>query len=111
MRRATANRVLNYFRAALNLAWRNGLAPSDDAWRRVKPFRGVDAPVIRYLTTDEITRLLNACSGGFRDLVHAALLTGCRYGELCRLKVADYNRDVGTLTVRIGKGGKAATSP
>ena len=106
-RRATANRVLNYFRAALNLAWRNGLAPSDDAWRRVKPFRGVDAPVIRYLTTDEITRLLNACSGSFRDLVHAALLTGCRYGELCRLKVADYNRDVGTLTVRIGKGGKA----
>jgi integrase len=107
VRRATANRLLNYFRAALNLAWRNGLVPSDDAWRRVKPFRAVDAPVIRYLTTDEITRLLNACSGAVRDMVHAALLTGCRYGELCRLTVADYNRDVGTLTVRIGKGGKA----
>lgn len=98
--------MLNYVRAAFNLAWRNGLVPSDDAWRRVKPFRGVDAPVIRYLTIDEITRLLNACPGGFRDLVHAALLTGCRYGELGRLMVADYNRDVGTLTVRIGKGGK-----
>src|SRR4029077_9639800 len=53
------------------------------------------------------TRLLNACHGAFRDLVHAALLTGCRYGELCRLKVADYNRDVGTLTIREGKSGKA----
>jgi len=52
------------------------------------------------------TRLLNACPGAFRDLAHAALLTGCRYGELCRLKVADYNRDVGTLSIRIGKGGK-----
>ena len=104
-RRATANRVLTYLKAALNHAWRAGLVPSDDAWRRVKPFRSVDAPVIRYLSTDEITRLLNGCHGSFRDLVHAALLTGCRYGELCRLKVADYNPDVGTLTIRAAKSG------
>jgi len=104
-RRATANRVLTYLKAALNHAWRAGLVPSDDAWRRVKPFRAVDAPVIRYLSHDEITRLLNACQGAFRDLVHAALLTGCRYGELCRFKVADYNRDVETLTIREGKSG------
>jgi integrase len=104
-RRATANRVLTYLKAALNHAWRSGLVPSDDAWRRVKPFKSVDAPVIRYLSQDEITRLLNACAGSFRDLVHAALLTGCRYGELCRLKVSDYNPDVGTLTVRETKSG------
>jgi integrase len=105
-RRASANRALTYLKAALNLAWRNGAIPSDDAWRRVKPFRSVDAPLIRYLTQDEITRLLNACEGGFRDLVHAALLTGCRYGELCRFRIADYNPDVGTLTVREAKSGK-----
>jgi integrase len=105
-RRATANRVLTYLKAALNHAWRNGVVPSDDAWRRVKPFRSVDAPVIRYLSRDEITRLLNACQGAFRDLVHAALLTGCRHGELRRLKVTDYNGDVGTLTVREAKSGQ-----
>jgi integrase len=105
-RRATANRVLTYLKAALNHAWRSGVVPSDDAWRRVKPFRSVDAPVIRYLSEHEITRLLNACQGAFRDLVHGALLTGCRYGELCRLKVADYNTDVETLTIREGKGGR-----
>jgi len=77
-RRASANRVLTYLKAALNHAWRNGMVPSDDAWRRVKPFKSVDAPVIRYLSDDEIPRLLNACAGAFRDLVHAALLTGCR---------------------------------
>jgi integrase len=106
-RRATANRVLTYLKAGLNHAWRSGMVPSDDAWRRVKPFRSVDAPVIRYLSEDEITRLLNACQGAFRDLVHGALLTGCRYGELCRLRVADYNPDVETLTIREGKGGRA----
>jgi integrase len=98
-RRATANRLLVYLKAALNLAWRDGIVASDDAWRRVKPFRAVDAPVIRYLTSDEITRLLNACSRAFRELVYAALLTGCRYGELSRLKVADYNREVGPTAV------------
>ena len=105
-RRASANRVLTYLKAALNLAWRNGLTPSDDAWRRVKPFRSVEAPLVRYLSHDEIARLRNAATGGFRDLVYLALLTGCRYGELCRFKVADYNADVGTLSVRIAKGGK-----
>ena len=107
-RRASANRVLTYLKAALNLAWRNGLVPSDDAWRRVKPFRSVEAPLVRYLSPDEMTRLRNASTGGFRDLVYLALLTGCRYGELCRFKVADYNADVGTLSVRIAKGGQGA---
>ena len=105
-RRATANRVLTYLKAALNQAWRNGVTPDDSAWRRVKPFKSVDVPVIRYLSQDEITRLFNACGGGFRDLVHAALLTGCRYGELRRLKVADYNPDVGTLAIREAKSGQ-----
>jgi hypothetical protein len=45
-RRATANRVLTYLKAALNHAWRAGLVASDDAWRRVKPFRSVDAPAL-----------------------------------------------------------------
>jgi integrase len=105
-RRATANRVLTYLKAALNQAWRNGVTPDDSAWRRVKPFKSVDAPVIRYLSQDEITRLFNAGGGGFRDLVNAALLTGCRYGELCRLKVGDYNSDVGTLAIREAKSGQ-----
>jgi integrase len=104
-RRATANRVLTYLKAALNHAWRSGMVPSDDAWRRVKPFRSVDVPLIRYLSRDEIARFLNACQGAFRDLVQLALLTGCRYGELCRLKIADYNPDVRTLTIREAKSG------
>jgi len=42
----------------------------------VKPFKSYDAPVVRYLTQDEITRLLNACQRTFRDLAHATFLSG-----------------------------------
>jgi integrase len=51
-------------------------------------------------------RLLNACDPGFRPLVRAALETGCRYGELCRLVVSDFNGDAGTLAIRQTKSGK-----
>lgn len=54
-RQATANRILTIFKAALNHAWREGRAPSDEAWRRVKPFRNVDAPKVRFLSEAEAT--------------------------------------------------------
>ena len=107
-RRATANRVLTVLKAALNHAWREGIVLSDDAWRRFSPFKAVDAPVIRYLSQEEVRRLVNACSIDFRDLVRGALLTGCRYGELIALRAADYNSDAGTVAVREVKGWKSA---
>ena len=48
-------------------------------------------------------RLINSCQGDFRALVHAALQTGARYGELARLQVADFNQEAGTLHVRKSK--------
>lgn len=103
-RRSTANRMLTTLKAALNLAWREGRTPSDAAWRRVVPFKGVDAARVRYLTLAESKRLINGCAeDDFRRLVQAALATGCRYGELCRLTVADFNADSGTVTIRQSK--------
>ncbi len=106
-RRATANRVLTVLKAALNHAFHQGKAASDDAWRKVKPFREVDAAVIHYLTESECRRLINACQGRFRDLVRGALATGCRYGELTRMRAGDFNPEAGTVTIRISKAGKA----
>ena len=105
-RRSTANRVLTVLKAALNYAFNEGRVDSDDAWRRVKPFREVDAAVVRYLTADQCRRLVNACPRDFRSLVQAALATGCRYGELIRMSVADFNTVAGTVSVRLSKGGK-----
>jgi integrase len=105
-RRASANRIFTMLRAALNHAFNDGKVSSDKAWRKVKPFKDVDAARDRYLTIPECQRLINASDGDFRLLVQAALQTGCRYGELGRLVVADFNSDIGTLAVRKSKTGK-----
>jgi integrase len=93
-------------KAALNRAWREGKIASDGAWRRVEPFEEADAARIRYLQIVECQRLINAAEGEFRDLVRAALATGCRFGELAALQVRDFNPDAGTLHIRTSKIGK-----
>jgi integrase len=105
-RRATTNRNLTVLRAALNHAFREGKVPSDVAWRRVKPFRATDAARVRFLSVAEAQRLVNATDSEFRPMVEAALCTGCRYSELGRLEVQDFDPDAGTLAIRQSKSGK-----
>jgi integrase len=103
-RRASANRILTMLKAALNRAFQAGRVASDQAWRRVKPFAKVDEAVVRYLTAEEARRLVHACDDRFRRLVQAALLTGCRYSELTRLRASAFNLDSGTIAIRLSKG-------
>lgn len=105
-RRSSANRVLATLKAALNHAWREGHVATDIEWRRVRSFPGTVAARARYLTVQEARRLINASAGQFRRLVEAALATGCRYSELSRLTVSDFNPDAGTLHIRKSKSGK-----
>jgi integrase len=105
-RRSAANRVLTVLKAALNHAHRERRCTSDDAWRQVRAFREADAARLRYLSDDEARRLTNVCPADFRTLVTAALLTGCRYGELTALIVDDFNPDVGTIRIPVSKSGK-----
>ncbi len=106
-RKSTANRLLTVLKAILNYAFNEGYVDTDIAWRRVKPFKNVDAPKIRYLNNNECTRLINTCEDDFRQLVKGALLTGARYGELCNATVDDFNVDTGTLYISDSKNGKA----
>lgn len=105
-RRATANRILTVLKAALNHAFHEGRAQTDEAWRRVKPYREVDSAIIRFLSPEEIRRLANACQGEFRDLLRGALVSGCRYGELTRMRASDFHVESGAVTVRTAKSGK-----
>ncbi|WP_336489381.1 tyrosine-type recombinase/integrase [Methylobacterium nigriterrae] len=105
-RRSTANRLLTVLKAALNHAFHEGRAATDEPWRKVKPYREADAAVVRYLSPAECLRLVSACEPSFRHLVRGALVTGCRYGELIRLQAADFNPDAGTVTIRQSKAGK-----
>ena len=52
------------------------------------------------------SRVFSTAAKVHSGISQLALLTGCRYGELCRFKVADYNPDVETLTIREGKSGQ-----
>ncbi len=107
-RQATANRILTILKATLNHAREEGrYTGPDDAWRLVKAFRGADAPKVRYLFDDECVRLANACPPDFRALVTAALLTGCRYGELADMKAGDLDHQAGTVNIPRSKSGKA----
>ena len=106
---ATANRTWTVCRAALNHAFRGGRVDFDLAWRRIQPFQDVDEPRRRFLSVAEANRLMACCSGPFRDLVQAALLTGLRPGELIRLVVAQFQKT--RLEVSAGKSGKSRYVP
>jgi len=106
-RRVSANRVLASLKAALNFARRRRKVATDDAWREVEPFEGVNAARERHLSVAEAQRLVNAAApDDFRRLVQAALQTGARYGELARLCVRDYDGGNGSLAVHQSKSGK-----
>lgn len=101
---AAVNRDLELLRRVLNFAVGNG-------WIEVNPFRGKPAIISlsaeprrdRVLTVDEEARLLEACTGRraqLRPLVVVAVETGCRRGELFKLRWSDVDLDARRLTVR-----------
>lgn len=108
-RQATANRLLNVLKAALNRVWRQGRVLNDAEWRRVKPFENVDQPRLRFLSKEECRRLLNASPPAFRQLAYGTLYTGLRVGELCTLRA----EDIGESALRVwqSKSGKPRTVP
>ena len=103
-RRATANRDMTVLKAALNLAYANMRIATDQAWKSVKPFKGVDGARLRYLTDDEARRLVNGAAIEFRPIVQASLLTGARWGELRNVTVADVDLQAGTVRLQETKG-------
>lgn len=102
-RRSTANRVLTVLKAALNVAYRDGRVPSDDAWRRVQPFPRVAVGPGAYLSPEQCVRLVDYCAPDFRRLVQAALLTGARFAELSNLVSRDFDRQSGSVFIHKSK--------
>lgn len=105
----SANRVWTILRAALNLAFQNERTPTDQAWRRIKPFKNVERPQTRFLSADECRRLIRAARPDFANLTRACLLTGMRLGELVALRAADVGP--GHVTIRHSKTGLARRVP
>jgi len=107
-RKDSANRVWTILRSALRLAVKQRKVSADleSEWRRVEPFENVSVSRDRFLSVAEARRLINACDPDFRVMVEAALATGARYGELCRLECRDFHPDSGTVSIRFTKTGR-----
>lgn len=72
--------------------------------------RGQEART-RFLTTEEIEKLLEGASKRFRPLLMVALHTGMRKGEIFRLKWPDVDFKTGLITVHMSKSGKRRSIP
>jgi integrase len=105
-KRSTLNRVISNVKACLNRAFQDGHVSSDSAWRRLRKFKGADSARILWLSADQATRLINAAAPDFRPIIHAAMLSGCRWGELRALKCRDYDPVSGSVNVAESKSGK-----
>ena len=106
-RQASVNRVWTVLRAALNHAKAQKHILTDTAWVDIKPFKRVDVPKVRFLSMVEVNAVVAACSPDFQSLLKAALLTGCRCGELTAMLVSEFNEQDGTLYVARSKNGEA----
>ena len=97
-----ANRLLSYFKAALNLALqqRDRCHGSGVAHRQSFSGRGTSPASNPYRRADQAAAEAYV-QGSFRELMESALLTGGRYGELIAARVEDLDVENGTLqTIR-----------
>jgi len=110
-RRASANRIMNVLKAALNRAYDDGLVSDKTSWQMVKPFPKADEARIRFLSDAEGVRLVNSCAPDLRQLVQAALLTGARFGELAAMQAQDVNLRTAQVYIARSKSGKPRHVP
>ncbi len=94
---STVNRELNVLKCMFHRAieWDMIL---DSPAKKVKKFQ-VDDKRVRFLTVEEINRLLSVCSGSLFGIVGLAINTGMRRGEILKLKWEDVDFENGIIYI------------
>jgi integrase len=107
-RRATTNRTVRRLVAALNHALETGRVNANSMNWKIAPFKNAEVARAEYLTETQQRTFVTACSEelDFQNLVLAGLQTGCRLGELARLRVRDFVASSKTIYVQQSKSGK-----
>jgi len=106
---ATVNREVACLKAIFNYAIKNKKA-TDNPVRAVKMLKENNTRT-RYLSEEEINRLLPACPKGLKPIVQTALLTGMRLGEILNQKWEDIDFDRGIILIKNTKSGYSREIP
>jgi integrase len=101
---ATVNRYLSSMRSAWNWGRSAGLIAPERGWPSKLMLKEPDGRT-RFLSPDEIERLLKAAEGDavMRAAILVSIATGLRQGELLRLRWADVDLDLAAVTVMVSK--------
>src|SRR5665213_322767 len=108
--KGSANRTMTALKAALNLTVINvGFdIRLSQSWKNVKPYPNASGRRTLFLDLKQRRKLIKMTTGGLRDLLEAAALTGARAGELtaatcsqfdARIKTIAFDGKTGTRTV------------
>jgi site-specific recombinase XerD len=103
---STINREMNSFRAVLNLAFKDGLATSNYAWRaKLSPVKGAGRRRDVYLDLAQRRNLIAHATPHMANFVKGLSLLPLRPGALAALTVAQFERRLGVLTIGKDKAG------
>ena len=106
---ASVNRILAYIKHLFSIAQLQEEVDSNPV-KKVK-FLKEPAGRLRYLSKQEINRLLGVCKGEVKDFIRLALNTGLRRGEVLSLKWSDIDFCNKMIVVQESKSGQKGVIP
>ena len=115
LNRATVNRIMANFKAALNAVFedeKRGIR-SDKAWRALKAYEDAQTAREDHFQAADVQKLIDEAAKfdqPFANLLAAGFLTGARYGELAACDVRHFDAKKGVLSIPSGKTGARAVT-
>ncbi len=107
---ATANRQMNFLSPLLNRAKEWGDFFGENPVAKVRR-RREDNRRLRFLSVDEIERLIDCCSDRIRPILICAMLTGMRRGEIFQLRWENIDIERKMIYILQSKSGKPRELP
>lgn len=103
---STLNRDMTPFRAALNLAFEEQWVTTDFAWRgKLKPLKDAEKRRELYLDKTQRTKFIGCALPDIALFLRGMAMLPVRPGALASLKVADFDKRLMTLRIKVDKTG------
>ena len=104
---STLNRDMTCFRAALNLAFMDGLVTSDFAWRsKLRPIKNADRRRELYLDRSQRLKFIEKAPHDLAAFLRGLCQLPLRPGALAKLNAGDFDRRLKVLKIGQDKSGK-----